>query len=72
MQSIHPDIISNWKEAKRAAAVLAQAAGCYIVQMPDGSKGLRMPSGNIRTCTTWLGVYELVSRIRRDQITAKK
>lgn len=68
----HPDIINSPTVAKAAAAAIAVAAHCNIVQLPNGHKGLRLPSGNVKECKTWLGVYELVFRIRKDQVEMKK
>lgn len=64
---MHPDLITDFRAAKRAAAQLASVIGAEIIQR-GATKILRLPGGTERVCSTWLEVYGYCAAIRTDQI----
>lgn len=64
----HPDLYSNWRVAKRAAAVLARCVGARLIQTPVGKPRVLMAGGMVRDFATWLSAWSWLSAVRTDQV----
>jgi hypothetical protein len=67
VNTVHPDLVADWKVAKRASAALAAASGAVILQGPKGEKRVKL-HGQIREFPTWLAVWSWLYSIRVDQL----
>ncbi len=56
---IHPDLVSDWKVARRAAGALAAAMGAIIHQGSKSEKRVRL-NGKDREFPTWLAVWSFL------------
>ncbi len=61
-----PEVVSDWRKAKKQAAKLAKFIGAELLQMPDGGKRV-LHCGKTIDCTTWLGCCSYCYRIYCDQ-----
>lgn len=62
-----PELYTDWRAAKGAAAVLANACGATLLQLDDGRKRVILGKA-VRNFGTWLSVWSFLHQIRRDQI----
>jgi hypothetical protein len=67
----HPDLYSDWRVAKRAAAVLANVVGATLLQKPDGRKRIIL-GRRVIDSPSWLAAWSFLYRIRSDQVASAK
>ncbi len=65
-----PRLLSDWRVAKSAAGVLANACGGTLLQW-QGHPRLII-GGMVKDTKTWLEMWSLLYRLRLDQISQKK
>lgn len=66
-----PNLYSDYRVAKRAAAVLAQACGATLLQTEAGKPRVILAQ-TVKTFPTWLACWSWLHQIRRDQIEVKR
>lgn len=63
----HPELYRDWRVAKRAAAVLANATGAILLQDAKGKPRVILGKA-VRPFPTWLATWSFLHQIRADQI----
>jgi hypothetical protein len=66
-----PEIYSDWKVAKKAAAALANAVGATLLQTGKSEKRI-IHGPKVLTMPTWLACWSYLFRVRTDQIAAAR
>lgn len=65
--SIDPRIYADYREAKKAAAILASACGATLLQNEHGKP--RVILGKmVKDFPTWLAVWSWLHQVRKDQL----
>jgi hypothetical protein len=64
----HSDLYSDYRVAKRAAAVPARASGAVLLQTPKGKPRVILGKQAPRDFPTWLAAWSWLHSIRQDQI----
>jgi hypothetical protein len=67
----HPDLYSDYRVAKRAAAVLARACGAVLLQTSKGKPRVILGKQAPRDFPTWLAAWSWLHFIRQDQIRSQ-
>ena len=70
--SLHPDCYSDYRVAKRSAAVLATACGASLLQNAQGKPRVIFGQQPPRDFPTWLAALSWLHQIRQDQITRQQ
>ncbi len=65
-----PEIYTDYRVAKKAAAVLARACGATLLQTQAGKPRVILGRQPPRDFPTWLAAWSWLHQIRRDQISA--
>lgn len=66
-----PAIFSDFRVAKRAAAVLANAIGCTLLQNAKGKPRVILGKQSPRDFPTWASCWSFLYQVRKDQIGVK-
>ena len=64
----HPDLVSDYRVAKRAAAAIASHIGATLLQLADGKTKRIILGGRVIDCASWFAAWSTLQRIRADQI----
>lgn len=63
----HPSLFTDWRQAKRGAAALANAAGATLLQTEAGKPRVILGK-TVKTFQTWLSAWSWLHQVRKDQI----